>query len=136
MSKSTTQRSLRKLRDEGWTCAITEHWNQWAKVRQDLFGFGDILAFQGDVTMAVQTTSGAHVGNRMQKIMASPIAKLWCSAGLRTIVIHGWAKRGPRGARKVWTCREVTVLFNDENNHKAVPDGADGQSLPLFQDPA
>lgn len=30
----------------------------------------------------------------------------------------------------------TAYLIRNENNNQAVPDGADGQSLPLFQDPA
>lgn len=108
---SPTQRSLAKLRKEGWTCAITEKWNSYVKIRQDLFGFIDVLAFQDAVTMAVQTTSGSNVAARVDKIKAIPAARLWASGGFRTIVVHGWAKRGERGKRKLWTCREVPVTW-------------------------
>lgn len=111
MRDSPARRTLKKLRDEGWTCAITERWNAFAKIRQDLFNFADVLAFQGDVTMAVQTTSGTNVAHRLEKIMANPIAKLWCAGGFRMLVIHGWAKRGPMGKAKRWDCREVIVQF-------------------------
>jgi hypothetical protein len=110
---SPCQRSLNKLRNEGWTCAITERWNSHAHIRQDLFGFIDVLCFQDFVTMAVQTTSGSNVSARIEKIMANPLAKLWCEGGgNRTLVVHGWAKRGDRGKRKLWTCREVKVEWN------------------------
>jgi hypothetical protein len=108
---SPCQRSLAKLRAEGWTCGITEHFNPHVKIRQDLFGFCDILAFQGDFIMAVQTTSGPNFAARKEKILANPIAKLWASGGMRMIVIHGWAKRGERGKRKIWTCRDEIVTW-------------------------
>lgn len=108
---SPCARSLEKLRGEGWTCGITEHFNKFAKVRQDLYGFIDILAFQGAVTMAVQTTSGDNVSHRLEKILSNPIAKLWCEGGFRILVIHGWRKVGARGKRKLWECREVNVEF-------------------------
>lgn len=108
---SPCQRSLAKLRAEGWTCAITERWNPYAKIRQDLFGFCDVLCFQGDVTMAVQTTSNDNVSHRLEKILANPLAKLWASGGLRLIMIHGWGKKGARGKRKLWECREVNVQW-------------------------
>jgi hypothetical protein len=28
-------------------------------------------------------------------------------------VVHGWAKRGPRGRRKVWELREVQITATD-----------------------
>lgn len=109
---SPTQRTLKKLRDDGWTAAITEHWNSYAKIRQDLFGFIDVLAFKDEFTLAVQTTSGSNVSARLDKIKALPAAKAWaCGSIFRQITIHGWRKVGPRGKRKVWECREVPVEF-------------------------
>lgn len=35
-------------------------------------------------------------------------AGVWLAAGNR-IVVHGWKKSGPRGARKVWNCRELEI---------------------------
>jgi len=104
-----TQRSLKKLRSEGWFVALTEHWNPFAKVKQDLFGFIDILAIRGDETLAVQTTSGDHVSHRLEKINACQAASFWRESPTRKIVIHGWRKVGSRGKRKTWKCREVPV---------------------------
>lgn len=109
---SPCQRSLKKLRSDGWTCAITEHWNPYSKTRSDLFGFCDILCFKDEVTLAVQTTSGDNVSHRLEKIMGIPAAKAWATGSIfRQITIHGWRKVGPRGKRKVWECREVPVEF-------------------------
>lgn len=105
---SPCQRSLAKLRSDGWLCAVVERFNPYVKVRQDLFGFIDILAIRGDVSLAVQTTSGSNVSARLDKINATPAALLWLAPS-RQIVIHGWSKQGPRGKRKVWTCREIPV---------------------------
>ena len=44
MATSPTQLSLKKLREEGYTVAVVEHWNSFARIRQDLFGFIDLLA--------------------------------------------------------------------------------------------
>ena len=107
--KSPTQRSLEKLRKEGWTCAITERWNAYAKLRQDLFGFIDVLAFRGNEVLAVQTTSGSNVSARLDKIHGLQSASLWLESPNRKIVIHGWAKRGGRGEVKHWDCRELFV---------------------------
>jgi hypothetical protein len=88
---SPTQRSLKVLRDEGYFAAITEHWNAWAKIRQDLFGFIDILAIKENEVLGVQTTSYDNINARIKKIKASeayPIAK---SANMK-IVVHGWRK--------------------------------------------
>jgi hypothetical protein len=102
---SPCQRSLAKLRAEGWTCAITERWNQFAKVRQDLFGFCDVLCMlPSRGFLAVQTTSGDHVAERIAKIKAEPRAGIFLASGGK-IQVHGWRKVGPRGQRKLWECR-------------------------------
>lgn len=109
MKTSPTQRSLAMLREEGWTVAITERWNPFAKIRQDLFGFIDLLAFRGNVVLAVQTTSGDHVAERIAKIRTLQAAALWLESHNRKIVVHGWRKVGERGKRKLWDCRRVSI---------------------------
>ena len=66
-----TQRSLAYLRNEGYLVAIVEHWNPFARIRQDLFGFIDLLAIRRDETLAVQVTASG-VSSRVHKIEASP----------------------------------------------------------------
>ena len=110
MSKtSPTQRSLAILRKQGYRVAITEHWNSFAKIRQDLFGFCDVLCLAPSM-LAIQTTSGTNVSARITKILELDAAREWLEAGHR-IVVHGWAKRGERGAVKRWTCREEEVTL-------------------------
>lgn len=110
-----TQRTLSKLRAEGWPLVqITERWNPFAKVRNDLFGFVDVLACRGDSTLAVQTTSGANLAARFEKMRLLPSVEHWLASASRFIVIHGWAKRGERGQRKMWTCREVWVVLGEK----------------------
>ena len=109
MKTSPTQRSLKLLRDDGWTCAITEHWNQFAHIRQDLFGFCDILCMSPTRGfMAVQTTSATNFSARVNKINAEPRAAIFRASGGK-IVVHGWAKTGPRGKAKHWTCRVIAI---------------------------
>lgn len=107
MKTSPTQRSLKKMRKDGWLCAVTEKWNPYAKVRQDLFGFIDVLCVRPDEMVAVQTTSGDNVSARLAKLRSLPTVALWLSSPTRTIQVHGWAKRGGRGERKLWSCRVV-----------------------------
>ena len=113
MKTSPTQRSLKKLRSEGWTCEITEHWNPFARIRKDLFGFIDLLAMRGDELLAVQTTSAANMSAREQKIRALQSHALWLASPSRRIIIHGWAKRGKRGQRKTWQCVEREIKTAD-----------------------
>ena len=92
MAKSSpTRKSLKYLRDAGYTVAVTERWNAFAKVRQDLFGFIDLTCLHPDVTgvIGVQTTTRHNMKARKDKILALPAAHLWMKCG-NVIWIHGW----------------------------------------------
>lgn len=103
VSASPTQLTLRHLRNEGWTAAIVEFWNPHARVRNDLFGFVDVLALRGAETLAVQTTSDSNVSARLRKIADSPNIAAVREAGW-SVVVHGWQKDGAR-----WKLRVVDV---------------------------
>ena len=90
MSKtSPTQRSLALLRERGFQAEVTERWNPFARIRQDLFGWVDILALGNGQTLAVQTTSRSNMASRAQKIAESPVLPEAISAGW-SIEVHGW----------------------------------------------
>lgn len=115
---SPTQRSLAWLRKRGWTASVVEKWNHVVHIRQDLFGFADVLAFRnGEPVLLLQvcSSSGGDVASRKTKISQNAVAALWLEAG-HAIDIHGWAKRGPRGKRKLWTLRRVQALWNPNDN--------------------
>ena len=60
MAISPTARTLKKLKDSGDypLVAIVERWNNWAKIRQDLFGIIDLLAIDSKGnTVGIQVTS-------------------------------------------------------------------------------
>lgn len=107
-----TQRSLAMLRADGYFVAVVEKWNPHVKIRQDLFGFGDLLAFKGDTILLVQTTSGSNVSARIQKILENPVAAAWLTPN-RRIHVHGWRKCGERGKRKTWQCRIEDMTFTE-----------------------
>lgn len=106
---SPTQRSLALLRKSWPLVQVTEKWNQFAKVRQDLYGFVDVLCCGQDSILAVQTTTGANVSARYEKLRYLPSVVFWLQSPTRLIHIHGWATRGARGKRKLWTCRTVEL---------------------------
>jgi hypothetical protein len=105
---SPTQRSLAYLRKHGYHVAIVEKWNPYVRIRQDLFGCIDLIAIKPGQTLAVQTTSGSHVSGRADKIRGLE-ALTWMQEAGWTVAVHGWAKRGARGKRKVWTLREERI---------------------------
>ena len=90
-SKSPTQRSLEYLREQGYHCEIVEKWNPWRRVRQDLWGWCDILAIRRNEVLAVQVTSSG-VAARIKKIQESDTVAQVREAGIR-IECHGWTKR-------------------------------------------
>ena len=94
---STTQLSLNYLRKLGYTANIVEHWNSFAHIRQDLFGFIDIVAIKtGELgVLGVQSTSKSNISTRRRKIESLPEYIVWKGASNR-IVIHGWAKSKKR----------------------------------------
>lgn len=108
-----TARTLKTLRDEGWTCAVVEHFNIWAKVRQDLFGGIDVLGVRPGETIGVQCCSGGKgktggdQAKHVKKLLAEPRMKSWVEAGNR---LECWSWR--KGA-KGWTCRVARLTLVD-----------------------
>jgi Holliday junction resolvase-like predicted endonuclease len=112
MASSPTQRSLKLLRDEGYTAQVVERWNPHARVRQDLFGIIDIVAIkvlESNATniVGVQTTSKSNMSARINKIKESAEAALWSSAG-GLLLVHGWAKN----KSKRWEVRAVWMHYD------------------------
>jgi len=85
-----TQRSLQYLREQGYLCEVVEHWNPFAKVRKDLWGWCDILAIRRNEVLAVQVTASG-VAERIKKILASDTVGAVREAGIR-IEVHGHRK--------------------------------------------
>jgi hypothetical protein len=101
---SPTQRSLAEMRKRGYTAQVVERWNSFAKIRQDLFGFIDVLCVGNGETVAVQCTSGSNVSSRIKKIAESDDMPTIRKAGWK-ILVHGWRKN----AKGRWVLREVDV---------------------------
>lgn len=126
-----TARSLAYLKKLGIPAGTVERWIPQVKRRVDLFNFADLVAivppgmsgldrekypnladeWSGHI-LALQVTSSDNVASRVKKILAEPRAKLWLEAGGR-ICVHGWAKQGGKGKRKLWTLRTVQVTPAD-----------------------
>ena len=104
MANSPTTRSLAHLRERGYVVAVVERWNPYARIRQDLFGFGDLLALGDDEVIIVQTTSSANMAARIAKITEHPNLPAVRRAGIR-IVVHGWRK----SSAGTWTLRETDI---------------------------
>lgn len=130
MADSPTKRSLALLRRRGLVCAVTEKWNPHARLRQDLYGWIDLLALDpatGEL-IAVQTTSGSNVSKRIDKIRAWPHLAAWLIR--HRAVVHGWAKRGARGKPKRWDCREVELTAHPVPSESPAPEPQESASTP------
>lgn len=101
MTMTPTARTKRMLEADGYVVAIVEKWNAFARIRQDLFGFIDLLAMKPGVLLAVQVTSTGNISARIHKIEQSPYRDWWVSTGSR-LEVHGWGKK-TQGKRKIWT---------------------------------
>lgn len=99
-----TQRSLKALKDKGYLPVVVERWNAFAKIRQDLWGWCDILAIRKNEVLAVQVTSAANVSARIKKIQESDTVAKVRDAGIR-IEVHGWSKN----ASNRYVCRVVDI---------------------------
>lgn len=99
---SPTARTLKHCRELGWVADVVERFIPGARVRRDLFGFIDVVILDGKPgVLGVQACSTGDQSTRLAKIGQEPRAGLWLAAGNR-VQVWGWAKRGPRGKRKLW----------------------------------
>ncbi len=106
MSKtSPTKRTLDWLRDHGFDAGVVERFNTFTKRRHDLFGWIDIVAIKGSLTVGVQATSSDNLAARVTKAAEIPQCEAWAKEGNRQAWFFGWRKGGAAGKRKVWTCR-------------------------------
>lgn len=111
---SPTQRTLALYRKQGYTCQITERWNPFAKVRQDLFGGIDILCMKDEEKglLGIQTTSTAHAAERTRKLLAEPKMKTWVKTGNRLLVVSWRKLKVKRGGKKVTWQPDTRELSN------------------------
>jgi hypothetical protein len=110
---SPTARTLTNYRDNGFAVAVAERWIAQTRQRRDLFGFIDAVALHPtEGIIALQCCAGASHADRRKKILAEPNAELWLRAGGRVQIVS-WAKKGPRGRRKLWQARVEELNLQD-----------------------
>ena len=95
---SPLQRSLKLLRDSGWTVGITEHFNPHVKIRQDYCGFADCIAFRKD--FPILAVNAMHMKHRddHEKLRENEKLYKWIEAGHR-FALYQWHSVGRR-----WHC--------------------------------
>jgi hypothetical protein len=104
MASSPVSRSVKVMRERGYRAQVVERFNQFGKVRHDLFGIVDIVCVGNGETIGVQATSGSNVASRIKKIEDSDALADLRDAGWK-IVVHGWRKN----AKGRWELREVDI---------------------------
>ena len=111
MKTNATQKSLKYLRDAGWSVCIVERYlpargTMKFPRRIDAFNLGDLLACKREEGIAlVQCCPGASHAEHKDKILSIPEFETWKRSG-GLVILMSWAKKGPRGKRKMWTVRE------------------------------
>ena len=113
MSKNT-ERTLKYFRGEGYHCDMVERFIAFPPPhghRKDCFGFGDILAFNNNETVMIQSC-GQSFASHLRDLLANPNVPLWL-AGPRKLILIGWRKilKKKGGKQKVWSprIREITI---------------------------
>jgi hypothetical protein len=112
---SPTQRTLRALRNEGTICGIVEKFNPHVGehgIRQDLFGFVDVVALAPNGIIGVQCCAGSGHAAHRTKIVENEVAPEWLKSGGR-IQIWSWSKkklkRGGKAERWMPRMEELTA---------------------------
>ena len=82
---------------------MVERWNPYARIRQDLFGFGDLLCLREAEIVLLQTTSGSNLAARIKKIVEHENVNAVRESGMK-IYVHGWRK-----LKSGWACNEKEV---------------------------
>ena len=97
--------------------AKTEHWNHFARVRVDLWGFIDTLVLDpapGAVSrvLAIQSTSHDHHSHRVRKILEHKNTL----TVLRHVEVEvwSWGLQGKRHLKKVMTLRRTGFSFRGD----------------------
>jgi hypothetical protein len=93
-SMSPTQRTLKYLRDRGYTAEKVEQRLPIPGkfITRDFLGFIDYIAIRpgSDETVGVQITSASNVSAHLKKIKALPTFTLWAATPSRVLEVHGW----------------------------------------------
>ena len=104
---SPTQLTKKHCAKLDWVVTVAEYWNSFARIRQDLFGFIDLVALTGESIIGIQATTRGNVASRKAKIDALEAAVEWQKSG-GIIEVWGWGKLcarnsdGKRLKQKTW----------------------------------
>lgn len=133
---SSVQRTIRALRNQGAICDIAEKWNPHVGpygIRQDLFGFIDLIVLAPNSITAVQCCTGSAYGEHLKNILDNQFAPEWLKSGGK-IQIWAWrkvkAKRG--GKLMLWQPRIQDITTNDFYHQEGLFDGLQPTESPGY----
>jgi hypothetical protein len=135
VSQSPLSKTKQTLEEQGWKTWIVEVFNHWVGVRQDMFGFIDLVAIKPGLgpnmgIVGVQVTSHAHRADHLKKILSTDSAKTWLMSGGRIWLIT-WGKHKPRGEKVPrWDMATMELTLSDFAATSSV-DGSLSESLEL-----
>jgi hypothetical protein len=126
MATLSLQRSKQWLERDGWEVAIVERYNQWAHIRQDLWGMADLLAIRPDRSgvTAIQAC-GEDIPPHIEKLITGWVdikkgktygpnkyLPIWLKAG-NPFFIWGWRLRKHEGTRPTYQLRQIEAVLKD-----------------------
>jgi len=111
MAESPSSRTMKLMRSQGYLCAVVEKWIEARKIRQDLYGYIDILAIKGAETIGIQATASG-VSARLEKILNHENLVPWLEGDSRQLEIHGWRKLKKKVDGKTWVPRIIDVWMD------------------------
>ena len=118
---SSTQRTLRALRERGLVAAIVEKFNQYAGphgIRQDLFGIIDVLALDPEKgVIGIQSTGQDFAGHKNKLLEErNQECRDWLATPGTALELWGWRKiklkRGGKAER--WAPRVAVIILEGE----------------------
>lgn len=114
-----TARTLAELRKRNWPAQVVEQTIPRTFIKRDLFGVIDIVAICPTGILGIQATTGDNHAARVAKIADEPRVAQWLTAGGQ-LEVWSWAKRGARGARKLWTLRVEAITRSQTSTARLV----------------
>lgn len=110
-----SQRTIALMKKEGYMTAVAEKFNTFAKVRQDMYKWIDIMAIHSEKReiVGIQTTTASNLAARVAKAVAKREFKTWLLAG-GVAEFHGWElKNNDKKTKKTWQCRRLRYTKAD-----------------------
>lgn len=105
---SPTSRTLARLKKLGYDADVVERWIPRARVRKDVAGCIDVLAYHPELgIVGIQATTATNHAHRRVKAMQEPRLRRWLQARGQ-FQIWSWSKHG-----RFWTCRTESIQLGD-----------------------